>query len=207
MRTVTTSRRPPTGINPAPAPGDPPPASAGTDGGAGVDPTGEAAAGAPCGGSTDPYDVNPPAGMPAGGGVGAEVAAGGVVGIGAAAGAADVGAVSIDAANDVIGAGDTGGTPPAAAAPAAKPRPKSIPNDGIGEPCNPGAPNPVGGDIPPGRPPKPPISPCNGPIGSPPPEPPPGIPGRLGNPPPINDVNGLWRGEGEIPGPFGVVGP
>ncbi len=69
--------------------------------------------------------------------------------------------------------------------------PKSIPNDGIGDPCNPDAPNPAGGAIPPGNPRNPPISPCNGDIGIPPPEPPPGILGKLGNPPPINDVNGL----------------
>ncbi|QNI15381.1 hypothetical protein [Mycobacterium kubicae] len=147
--------------------------------------------------------------MPAAGaGLGAEVAAGGVVGIGAAAGAADVGAVSIGAVNGVIGAaGVTGGTPPAAAAPAAKPRPKSIPNDGIGEPCNPDALNPVGEGIPPGRPPNPPISPCNGPIGSPPPEPPPGILGKLGKPPPISDVNGLCFGVGILSDQCGDKGP
>ncbi|GAB7146022.1 hypothetical protein LRC484719_46290 [Mycobacterium riyadhense] len=48
----------------------------------------------------------------------------------------------LDLANDVIGADVTGGTPAAAAAPAAKPRPKSIPSDGIGEPCNPAHPAP-----------------------------------------------------------------
>ncbi|EFG78699.1 hypothetical protein HMPREF0591_1325 [Mycobacterium parascrofulaceum ATCC BAA-614] len=51
----------------------------------------------------------------------------------------------MDLANDVIGADVTGGTPAAAAAPAAKPRPKSIPSDGIGEPCNPAHPAPWAG--------------------------------------------------------------
>lgn len=131
-----------------------------------------------------------PAGAPdAGAGAGAEAAAaGGAVGIGAAAGAADVGAVSIGAASDVIGTWCSEGTAPAADVPAAKPRPKSVPNDGIiGDPCNPGALNPIGGAIPPRKPPKPPISPCKGPIGTPP-EP---APGKLGTPPPNSVVSGL----------------
>ena len=205
------SRRPATGINPVPGPGpdEPPPASAGTDGAAGAEPVG-GAEGVACGGSTEPYDVKPPAGgtpaAGAGAGAGAETAADGAVGTGAAAGAADTGAVSTGAANDVNGACATGGTAPAAEAPAATPRPKSIPNDGIGDPCNPDAPNPAGGAIPPGKPPKPPISPCNGDIGIPPAEPPPGILGKLGKPPPINDVNGLWLGRGGSNG-YPSMGP
>lgn len=89
----------------------------------------------------------PPAGTPgAGAGAGAAAAVG--ADTGAAVGAADIGAVFIGAANDVMGACVTGGTEPAAVAPAAKPRPKSIPNDGIaGDPCNPGALSPVGGAV------------------------------------------------------------
>ncbi|MEE6140635.1 hypothetical protein SKC41_30540 [Mycobacterium sp. 050128] len=190
-RTAAPSRRPATGINPVPGPDDPPPPSAGIDGAAGTEPAG-APAEALCGGSTEPYGVMPPAGTPgAGAGAGADAGAWGVAATGAAAGAADVGAVSIGAANDVIGPCATGGTAPAAEAPAAKPRPKSIPSDDIGEPCNPDALSPAGGDIPPGKPPNPLMSPCSGPIESPPPDPPPGILGKFGKPPPNNDVNGL----------------
>ncbi|CPR10896.1 hypothetical protein BN971_02170 [Mycobacterium bohemicum DSM 44277] len=182
------SRRPATGINPVPGPDpdDPPPASAGIDGAAGAEPT-DGAADVPCGGRAEPYGVKPPAGIP-GAGDGTGAATGGVAAIGAAAGTADVGAVSIGAANDVIGTCVTGGTVPAADAPAARPRPKSIPSDGIGDPCSPGT--PVGGAIPLGTPPKPPISPCSGPIGNPPPDPPPRMLGKVGKPP-INWVNGL----------------
>ena len=128
-RTGAPSRRPATGINPAPGPGadEPPLPSAGIDGAASAEPA-EAVDGAACGGSTDPYGVIPsPAGTP-GAGAAAGVDAG--ADTGAAAGAAATGALTAGAVNGVIGACGTAGTAPAAVAPAANPRPKSIPNDG-----------------------------------------------------------------------------
>lgn len=129
------------------------------------------------------------------------MAAGAGAGPDAAAGAASVVVLSTGTVSAVIGACGVGGTVPTAVAPAARLRPKSMPNPGTDGGSAAGELNPaVGGIPPPGKPPKP----LNSDIGNPVPPPP---PGKLGNPlpAPSNEVNGpLGTGPGppsdECPG-------
>ncbi|MBX9980510.1 MAG: hypothetical protein K2Z76_13190 [Mycobacterium gordonae] len=147
------------------------------------------------GGNTDPYGAKPPDVIPDTPAAGAAEDIGAATGAAAGAAAATVLSTG-DAINGESGAeGGAAGTPPAAEAPAANPRPKSAPReDNVGEGLTDDDKPPVDGKpVAPGNLPKPP----NIDIGNPEaPPPPPGILGKEGKPPPPNDDRGLGVGRG-----------